>query len=242
MRTRIRRSAAAVVTASALCLAGTACGAEDDKKPSASADKSGEKQDGASTPAVKPFTAEQLKAATLVAGDLPDGWKATKTPSSDDPAPKADKPECQPIANLLADDVEGATMGEPADFETAGSEKALSQAVFTLEGTGAADFTKALGTALDACPQLTFTQDGEKNDVKIEKVAAGKVAEDSQTFSMTMKLPGLGVDYKVYLLVASQGTAVSRAAFIPGEDPAAVKAFDGLVKVIGDKLVKAAQG
>ncbi|MET9106393.1 hypothetical protein [Streptomyces zhihengii] len=249
MRTRMRRGVAAALTASALVLTAAACGGgEDEKKPAASGEAGGDK---ASAPAeekpaaTEPLTAAQLKAATLVAADLGDGWKAAPIPADDEPAPKADKAECQPIADLMTEvPATASAKGEAADFEKgAEGDSALSQRAFTYEGTGAADLTKALGAALDACPKLSFTQDGEKVEMNIQKLpGAPKTAEESYAFVMDMPIPGLDMSIKAHLLIARQGTGITRAAYVPGQDPAAAKAFDALIPKIGDKLVKATQG
>jgi hypothetical protein len=244
MRARIRRSAAAVATASALCLAGTACGAEDDKKPSTS--ESGDAKGSASDkPAeeskpVEPLTDAQMKASTLELGDLPSGWTANKVPAGD-AAPKADKAECQPIADLMGDEVKGATKGGDVDFKGAGGKTELSQQVFTFPGTGAADYTKAIDTALATCTTVPFDMEGEKVPVKIARIEAPKVAEASHAFTMGIEFaPGLEI--KVNLLVAHQGTGATRVAYVSDGGAEAQKNFGELVTLIGDKLVKGAQG
>ncbi|MEU1280860.1 hypothetical protein [Streptomyces sp. NPDC005805] len=252
MSVRMRRAAAAVLTASALCLTAACGGGGDEEKKPAAAEKAAEKAgEKSSAPAedkpasTEPLTAAQLKAATLVAADLGGDWKTAATPAADESAPKADKPECQPIADLMTDVPAGASgKGGEAEFEKgAKADSALSQRAFTFEGTGAADLTSKLGAALDACPKLTFTDDGEKVEMVVQKLpAAPKTAEESHAFLMEMPIPSLDVSIKVHLLVARQGTGITRAAYIPGEDPAAAKAFDELVPKIGDKLVKAVQG
>ena len=240
MRTRIRRSAAAVLTASALCLAGTACGAEDDKKPSTS-EKSGDAKGSASDKPVEPLTDAQMKASTLELGDLPSGWTANKVPASGDAAPKAEKAECQPIADLMGDEVKGATKGGDVDFKGAGGKTELSQQVFTFPGTGAADYTKAIDTALATCTTVPFDMEGEKVPVKIARIDAPKVAEASHAFTMGIEFaPGLEI--KVNLLVAHQGTGATRVAYVNDGGAEAQKNFGDLVTLIGDKLVKGAQG
>jgi hypothetical protein len=245
MRTRIRRSAAAVLTASALCLAGTACGAEDDKKPSAS--ESGDAKGSASDkPAeeskpVEPLTAAQMKASLLEVGDLPSGWTADKVPASGDAAPKSDKAECQPLADLMGEEVEGATKGGAADFKGAGGKTQLSQQVFTFPGTGAADYVKAIDTALAACTTVHFDTEGTKVPVKIARVDAPKAAEASQAFTMSLEFAP-GVEITANLLVAHQGAGATRVAFMNDGGAEAQKSFGELVTVVGDKLVKGAQG
>ncbi|MEV6400579.1 hypothetical protein AB0M39_38365 [Streptomyces sp. NPDC051907] len=242
MRTRMRRGVAAALTASALCLTAVACGGDDEKKSSSSAkgDDKG-KGEAAEKPALKALTAAQLQASTLEVKDLPKGWKAEKATDDTEPAPKASKPECQPIAGMMSGKIDGATMGKSADFVTEGTATALSTHAFTFDGNGAADYTKAVGDALDKCTTVTFTSDGEKTDIAIAKLpAAPKVAEESHAFRMTMKIAELDVEVKVDLLVARQGSGISRSAFIPGEDPKGDTIFADIAKRAGDKLVKGA--
>ncbi|MGW7360630.1 hypothetical protein ACWGI0_29385 [Streptomyces sp. NPDC054802] len=245
MRTRIRRTAAAALTASALCLAGTACGAEDDNKPSAS--KSGDAKGSASdkpaeeSKSVEPLTEAQMKASLLELGDLPSGWTADKVPASGDAAPKADKAECQPLADLIGDEVKGSTKGGDADFKGAGGKTQLSQQVFTFPGTGAADYVKAIDTALAACTSVPFDMEGAKVPVKIARIDAPKAAEASQAFTMSFEFAP-GVEIKSNLLVAHQGTGATRVAFMNDGGAEAQKSFGELVTLVGDKLVKGAQG
>lgn len=250
MRTHIRRGAAVAVAVSALFLT-AACGGSDsssdgDKKPTGTASEA--KDTAADAPAAEapadgaPLTAVQLKAATLELADLPAGWKVDTVPADDSVAPTADKPACQPIASLFAGKVDGATMGKDADFKLKDSEDAsLSESVFTFPGTGTADFTKALGTALASCTDVSFTQDGEKVALKVQKLSTPTVAEESHAFRMTMDMATLG-KLNIDILVARQGTGAIRAAYIPtATTPAKVNPFDDLAKRMGDKLAKGAK-
>ncbi|MFD3438113.1 hypothetical protein ACFWU3_11485 [Streptomyces sp. NPDC058685] len=244
MRTRFGRATAAVLTASALCLTAAACGSsDDDKKPASSAGQDTAK-DGAGKGADKPatvLTAAQMKAATLAVKDLPAGWKAdAAAPATDEAPPKADKPVCQPVADLLADKVAGATMGGGQDFTDAKGFNILSQQVMTFPGTGAADFVKAFGPALDGCTGFKVTgEDGYP--VKVEKLAGATAGETSYTFKMTMEIPGFGQGITSHMLVMQQGTGVARLAYVPG-DKAAGAAFGDLAKRAGDKFVRGVQG
>lgn len=244
MRTRIRRTAAAVLTASALCLAGTACGAEDDKKPSAS--KSGDAKGSANdepaeeSKSVEPLTEAQMKASTLELGDLPSGWSVRKVPASADAPPKADKPECQPLADMLAA-VQGATVGGDVDFIQAGGTIELAQQVFTLPGTGAADYVESVGTAVKSCTTMSIDMEGAKVPVKVAPLDAPDIAEASQTFTMAMEFAP-GVEIKASVVTAHQGTGATRAVFKHAGGDKVQKAFPDLVTRVGDKLVKGAQG
>ncbi|MFK4222629.1 hypothetical protein [Streptomyces sp. NPDC019890] len=250
MRTRMRGVAAAL-TVSALCLTAVACeGSSDDKKPAkteAGKPEAGKPEAGktepttSEAPAVTPLTAAQMKAATLEAKDLPPGWKASKAePSKDDP--KADKPECQPIAGVLADKIAGATIGGDMEFERGGGDSSLAQQVFTFPGTGAADYLKPISTALGACTGFSFEMEGMKADVKLAKLTAPQAGEEALAFRFKMAFPEMaGFKIEMNLLVARQGTGVTRLAHVPA-NASGHKDFDGLAKLAGDKFTKAAQG
>ncbi|MFI1399857.1 hypothetical protein [Streptomyces sp. NPDC020681] len=242
MRTSMRRGMAAAVAVSALCFT-AACGgsSDDEKKPAAGQEQSTDKATDKAEAPVTPLTAAQMKAATLEVKDLPTGWKAGTVTSTDDPAPKSDKPECQPIADLMADKIPGATMGQAAEFEGKGDESGLSEHVFTFPATGGADFVKAIGTALESCTKASFDAEGEKLAVTIAKLSTAKVGEESYAFRMTMPIPELGVNFTSDLLVARQGTGVVRLAH-SSADPTKAAPFDDLAKRAGDKFVKGVQG
>ena len=245
MRIRMRGLTAAL-TVSALCLTAVACeGSSDDKKPAKT--EAGKTEAGkpeptkSQAPAVTPLTAAQLKAATLEAKDLPSGWKAGKAePSKDDP--KADKPECQPIAGVMADKIAGATIGEDVEFDRGEGDSSLTQRVFTFPGTGAADFIKPISTALGACTGFSFEMKGTKADVKLEKLTAPQAGEEALAFRFKMAFPEMvGFKIEMNLLVARQGTGVTRLAHVPA-NASGHKDFDALAKLAGDKFTKAAQG
>ncbi|WP_328677889.1 hypothetical protein OG905_27060 [Streptomyces sp. NBC_00322] len=247
MRTRMRGVVAAVAV-STLCLTAAACQSSsgDDKKPA--------KTDAAKTDAAKPqetktdapaprtpLTAAQMKAATVELKDLSAGWKSNKVSTGDDPAPKADHPGCQPIADMMGDEIKGATKGSDVDFKHADGKSELSQQVITFAGTGAADFTKAIGAALGTCTTVSFDMEGQKVPVKIKKLDAPKVGEESHAFQMAIVFAP-GMEIKANLLVAHQGTGATRVAYVNTGSGAAQKSFEDLVQLIGDKFVKGVQG
>ena len=247
MRTRMRGVIAAVAV-STLSLTAAACQSSsgDDKKPAttdaATTDAAKPQETKTEEPAATtPLTAAQMKAATVELKDLPAGWKSNKVSAGDDPAPKADQPSCQPIADMMGDEIKGATMGSDVDFKQADGKTELSQQVFTFAGTGAADFTKAIGTALETCTSVPFDMEGQKVPVKIKKLAAPKVGEESHAFQMAIVF-GPGVEIKANLLVAHQGTGATRVAYVNTGDAAAQKSFENMVQLIGDKFVKGVQG
>ncbi len=242
MRMRFGRSAAVVLTVSALCLTAAACSSSDDGKPAASAGQEGGKKDGTDKPGGSgtALTTAQMQAATLEAKDLPTGWKADKNVPDASEAPKADKPECQPIADLMADKVAGATMGKGQDFTDAKGFSILSQQILTFPGTGATDFVKAFGPAVDNCASFRTTgADGVP--IKVEKLSGPKAGESSHTFKMTMEIPGFGEGITSHMLLMQQGTGASRIAYVPG-DAKAGAAFGDLVERAGAKFVKGVQG
>ncbi|MFI2367192.1 hypothetical protein [Streptomyces sp. NPDC018833] len=241
MHMRIRRGIAAALTVSALGFTSVACGGASDKKSDSSTEKGGssasEKPAEDKKVSTEPLTAEQMKASTLELGDLPSGWSVRKIPSSNDPAPKADKPECQPIADMMG--VVKATKGDEIDFVQADGKIELDQRVFTFPGTGAADYVKAVDTALATCTTVSFDMEGTKVPVKIARVDAPKAAEASQAFTMAMAFAP-GIEIKVHMLVAHQGTGATRAVYKSADAAEAQKTFGDLVTRIGDKLVKGA--
>ncbi|MBT2368273.1 hypothetical protein J7E88_23845 [Streptomyces sp. ISL-10] len=237
MRRNILRGVAAALTVSALCFT-AACGSGDDKKGGAK-DSASEKpaEEKAST---EPLTAAQMKAALTEVGDLPAGWTATKVPASDDAAPKADKPECQPLADVMGDEIKGATNGGSVDFKHKDGKTQLSQLVLTFPATGAADYIKGIDTALGSCTSLSVEMEGTKVPVKIKRIeGAPKVGEASQAFTMTLEIaPGIAINSN--LVVAHQGTGATRVAFLNDGGAAAQKSFGDVVTRVGDKFVKGA--
>jgi hypothetical protein len=240
-RTAARR-AAAVLAATALSLTAAACSSSDDgKKGSADA---------------KPLTAAQMKAAVLEVKDLPKGFEAKKMPPDDSTA-KADKAECQPILDLMSSGVPGATKGGEADFskaekpadpakalEEGGAEAllksitAVSHQVFTLPGTGAADRVKALSTAVGKCGQVTYKDfEGDKAELKITKSDAPKGAEEATAFKMAMSVAGTEFTMEMGVLVAQQGSGLTRLVMTNPADPV----FGEIAGKATDKLVAAAK-
>ncbi|MEU6877101.1 hypothetical protein [Streptomyces sp. NPDC046712] len=240
MRTRIRHGLAAALAVSALSLT-AACGGGDAKDD---AKKDGDKPAATSAaptseaPAT-PLTAAQMKAAVLELKDLPSGWKVSKA----DPTTtvyKADKPECQPFADVMSDEIAGATKGASVDFTVGNNEAELSEEVVTFAGTGAADFTKKLGTALNSCTDFTVEAEGNKIKFAATKLTGPQGVEEAHAFGLSMEVaPGIKITPN--LVVARQGTGVIR--FLHLADAAtAKKDFDTLAKLATDKFVKAAQG
>lgn len=240
MRTRIRHGLAAALTVSALSLT-AACGggdAEDGAKKGA--DKPAATTSAAPTseaPAV-PLTAAQMKAAVLEVKDLPAGWKTTKHEESST-VYKVDKPACEPLAPMLGGDIAGATKGATGDFAVGNNDSEISEEVVTFAGTGAADYIKKLGGALDACPDFTTVADGNKMKVSVKKITAPQGADEALAFQLSLEVAP-GMEIKPNLIVVRQGTGVMR--FLHLTDPAtAKKDFDGLAKLATDKFVKGAQ-
>ncbi|OKK07930.1 hypothetical protein AMK26_02420 [Streptomyces sp. CB03234] len=236
MRTRIRRGVAVALTVSALTFT-AACGGDAYEKGGDSVSQGPDK--AAEKPAATPLTAAQMKAGILEAKDLPAGWKAENAPSSDDQA-KAGKAECQPLAQLMSDKIDGATMGGNQEFANADGTSLLAQQIFTMPGTGAADFVKSVETAVGACATFTMVQDGQPVPVKAAALPTAKAGESSTGVRLTMEIPELKMKIESDVLIAQQSTGVMRLAYVPmnGEGH---KAFDDLAKRGGDKFVKAAQ-
>ncbi|MFF0432217.1 hypothetical protein ACFYU9_08355 [Streptomyces sp. NPDC004327] len=242
MRTRFSRGLSAALAVSALSLT-AACGGGD---------SDGAKKDGADKPAASasatsaapqpaaPLTDAQMKAAALDAKDLPSGWAAGKVETG--PAfGKADKPECVAVTDLFAPAVKGATTGADLHF-TQGKNTTLDQQVLTFPGTGAADFAKAIGAAADGCTSFNTTAEGMKIKGTVKKLTAPAGAEEAHAIRVTVTMPDMGYQTQVDLLVARQGSGVTRIAFDPANDATGHKDFGALAKATVDKFAKAAQG
>ncbi|TXS29659.1 hypothetical protein EAO71_13535 [Streptomyces sp. ms191] len=242
MPTRIRHGLVAVLAVSALSLT-AACGGSSDDDAAKGADKPATATTAAeptsAAPAV-PLTADAMKAAALEAKDLPSGWKAGKA-ESDPTTYKADKPACEPLTTLLADKVAGATTGASVHFERGNGDSTLDQQVLTFPGTGAADHVKAIGTALDTCTGFTAEMEGMKMKITLQKLSAPQGAEQVQTFRMKMNIAEYNITAESNVLVAAQGTGLTRFAHIPA-DASGHKDFDGVAETVVEKFAKAAQG
>ncbi|MER7620065.1 hypothetical protein [Streptomyces sp. NPDC126503] len=232
MRTRIRRGLTVVLAVSALSLT-AACGGSADK-----GDNAGKGSGDKAAPSATPLTAAQMKAGALQLKDLPAGWKVSKA-EDDKTVYKADKPECEAVATLLADEVAGATTGADVDYERGNSESLLSQQVMTFPGTGAADYVTSLGTALGSCKGFTAEMEGVKMNIALEKLTAPQGAEKAEAFRLKMNIASLGVDLESNMLVASQGTGLTRFAHVPA-DASGHKDFDGFAKLAVGTFVKGA--
>ncbi|GAA3395799.1 hypothetical protein [Streptomyces roseoviridis] len=242
MRTRISRGLAAALAVSALSLTAACGGGETDgaKKDGADKPSAGMTSPGAPTSeaAAAPLTDAQMKAGALELKDLPSGWKTTKRQTGS-VVYKAEKPECQPIAALMSGDLDGATKGPSVDFALGNNASEISEDVVTFPGTGAADFTKKLTTALDGCPDFAVTADGAKMKFTVKKIAAPQGAEEAHAFEIGMEVTP-GITIKPNLVFVRQGTGVLR--FLHLADAAGKKEYDALAGLATDKFVKAAQG
>ncbi|MFF8829517.1 hypothetical protein [Streptomyces sp. NPDC015131] len=241
MRTRTRRGVAVALTVSALTFT-AACGGSSDKGGDSGKDKAAGSSAG--KPADKaaeatPLTAAQMKAGALTVADLPKGWTVTKNPA-DASAYKADKAECQPIADLLAKNVSGATVGADVDFSGGNGADQLTHQIMTFPGTGAADFVSSVGTAAEKCTGFKTAMEGVPAELKVEKLTPPKTGEESHGVRVSMDLGG-AMEFALHVAVSRQGAGVSRVVYLPGL-PASAKNFDDLAKRGGEKFVKAAQG
>ncbi|WP_432249530.1 hypothetical protein ACRAR1_20555 [Streptomyces sanyensis] len=231
MSVRVRRGAAALLAASVLCLT-AACGGGgggEEEKPAADA------------PAAEPLTAEQMAAAVLVLEDLPSGWAETSAPTSEEPPPRAAEPECQPLADMLGSKVGGAEAGGNADFQQDGGRTELTQQVFTFPGSGAADRVAAIGEAVEACPTVNVTVEGNEVPVKIARTDVPKIGQTSQSFAMTLAFAP-GVEVTADLVVAQEGTGFTRVAFVNDGGAEARKTHADLVTRVGDRFVEGVRG
>ncbi|MGC5342699.1 hypothetical protein ACPXCE_20135 [Streptomyces sp. DT24] len=240
MRTHLRRGLSAALVASSLCLMAACSDSSDSSDKSGGDAKSSQSAEKPSKAPAVALSVEQMKAASLAVEDLPAGWKVDKTEADPTTEPKADKAECQPLAAFLADKVAGATMGASLDFAGDKGKTALSQQVFTFPGEGAADYLKTVGAALEKCDAFGYEDDGAKFKVTLEKLTGPKVAEESHAFRMKLEVLSVDVKFESDMLVARQGTGVTRIAYIPS-DPSGHKNFEELATRGGQKFARRAQ-
>ncbi|MGW0463754.1 hypothetical protein ACWDX6_00540 [Streptomyces sp. NPDC003027] len=233
MRTRVRHGLAAVLTVSALSLT-AACGGGDAAEDNT---KKGADKPAAPAPAT-PLTVAQMKAGVLELKDLPSGWKTTKH-EDEKTVYKIDKPACEPLSVMVAGDIAGATKGATADFAVGNNDSEITEEIVTFPGTGAADFTKKLATALDSCTDFTVEAEGEKMKMSVAKRTAPQGAEEALAFGLALEVaPGMKIEPQI--VVARQGTGVMRMLYL--SDPATTKKdFDTFAKLAADKFVKGAK-
>ncbi|MEU0272779.1 hypothetical protein [Streptomyces sp. NPDC006307] len=241
MRTRIRRGAAVALTVSALTFT-AACGGSADKGGSDKAKTSeapGKPAEKPAEAAAKPLTEAQMKAGVLAVADLPKGWADAPT-ESDSTTYKVDKSECQPLSDVLSQKIAGATVGAEEDFRGDNGASQLNHRIVTFSGTGAADFMKSIGTAVDKCTSFSTDMEGTPIVLKVAKLDAPKSGEETHGVALSMDLGG-EMALTINVVVARQGAGVSRVIYMPGTANAG-KSVNDLAKIAGDKFVKAAQG
>lgn len=226
---RIKVAAAAVVP---LLMAVTACGSDDDG-------------DGK---AVEPLTAEQVTAALVVAADLPGYEVEAGDDGSDSEPEKADKPECQPLLQLVTPDQEhkaallsAATATKP-ESESDGTVNWV--AVSQFDGDAGARILDEAKAALSKCTQFVST-DSEGTTTTYAVKEGPKIGFGDQS---------LAVEYdtgdqagKVTVKWVRTGPVVVQAmatnlGFGEDEVPKAVVVSDDIVRTQFDKVVKAQQG
>ncbi|MEU3449587.1 hypothetical protein AB0H29_20590 [Streptomyces thermolilacinus] len=235
-RTRVRRGAVVALTASALFLT-AACGGSSGKKD----DKADGGDSAGQKPAAAPLTEAQMKAGVLEVADLPAGWKEEAAAPSEDQA-KAEKPECQPLAVLISDKIDGATVGGDREFGRAGDSAILAQQIFTYsDGDAAAAFVKSVDEAVGKCASFVSVDEGEKMTISAEKLTAPQVGEEAVALRLTMDIPQLGMKLESDVLVARQGAGLMRLAYVPMGEKPDHSAFEDLAKRGGDKFVKGAR-
>jgi hypothetical protein len=240
MRIRMRRGAVVALTTSALFLT-AACGGSSEKKD----DQPKAAESGGSAeqkPAAAPLTDAQMKAGLLEVADLPTGWKIEPAASSDE-RPKAEKPECQPLALLMSEKIDGATMGGNREFARGNDSAMLAQQIFTYaDGAAATAFVKSVTDAIGPCATFTTAQDGEKMTITSQKLTVPQVGEEAVGVRLTMDIPQLGMKLESDVLVARQGAGLTRLAYVPMGEKPDHSAFEDLAKRGGGKFAKGAQG
>ncbi|UGQ09835.1 hypothetical protein LO772_23415 [Yinghuangia sp. ASG 101] len=218
---RIKAAAAAVAP---LLLAVTACGSDDD---------------GGKT--VEPLTAEQIKSALVVAADLP-GYEVEVAEEDSEAEPeKADKPECQPILQLVAPDQ--GHMPKSAASATAGKPEGEGDGTVNIVGIGQFDgdqakqFLDEAKAALAKCTQFASTDtEGGTTTYTVKEGPQLGFGDQSLVIEYDM-----GENGKFTVKHVRSGPVLVQAMAVTTEDGDAVVS-DDIVRAQFDKLVKVQKG
>ncbi len=220
---RIKIAAAAVAP---LLLAGTACGSDDDGDT------------------VEPLTAEQIKAAMVVAADLP-GYEVKEGSADDfDAEPEvADKPECQPLLQLVAPDQQHM----PAQTASVVVTKPESEADMTInwlaigqfDGDKGAQLLDDAKAALGKCTEFTSTDtEGAKTTYSVKEGSKLGFGDQSLVIDYDM-----GEDGKITVKTVRSGPALVQGMAIDmGTESGDVVVPDDMIRAQFDKLIKAQKG
>ncbi|WP_175411149.1 hypothetical protein [Streptomyces sp. TRM64462] len=195
---------------------------------------------GGDAAGAKALTAEQMKAGLLEASELPAGWTEDAAAGAGDKY-KAEKAECQPLAALMGDEIEGATAGANREFSRASDSGIFAQQIYTYKDTAAATgFVKGVADAVASCATFTVGEGDEKMEIKAEKLETAKVGEESAAVRLITNIPQLGMKIESDVLVARQGAGLTRVAYAPMGAKPDHASFDDLAKRAGEKFVKGA--
>ncbi|MGW0660854.1 hypothetical protein [Streptodolium elevatio] len=226
---------------------GTACGSDDDK-----GDKAGNTAQsptaGSSSGAsdTKRLTAEQLKAALLTSAELPGYKVAAGSPEDDGTGVEtSDKPECQPLLQLIAADKDHM----PNESASAAAAKADNSSKTTywlalgqFDGDKAEKLASEVHDSLAKCTsQFVGTdEEGTKTEYTIQDSKKLGYGDDSLTITYGMDGEPWTLSFVRSGPVIVQGMALS----FDLEDPAATNPVmpDEMLRAQYDKLVKAQKG
>ncbi|WTW94707.1 sensor domain-containing protein [Streptomycetaceae bacterium NBC_01309] len=230
---------------------GTACSSDDDK-----GDKAGNaaQSPAANSPApssaaasdAKRLTAEQLKAALVTSAELPGYEVATGSPEDDGTGVEtSDKPECQPLLQLIAADKEHM----PNESASAGATKADNSSKTTywlalgqFDGDKAEKLISEVQDSLTKCTsQFVGTdEEGTKTEYTIQDSKKLGYGDDSLTITYGMDGEPWTLSFVRSGPVIAQGTAISFD--LEDTAPADPVMPEEMMRAQYDKLVKAQKG
>ncbi|WP_143658259.1 hypothetical protein [Embleya scabrispora] len=183
-------------------------------------------------------TAERLRAAWVVPGDLPPGWTPTGEATRVALNPRATKPQCQPIADL--EDLSGAATPTTVthlglDSEDApGTVNAVSIAV--LPGDGAAKALEAAWKALPSCGDFAvWTDDPADPGAATEDTLTGGPGHGIGDDSLTMDFD-TGEQYSSVVTVVRVGPILLRGTSVGMYGPPPTAIPKAVMKAQVDKI------
>lgn len=199
MRIAARRACAAAVLVPVLALSaacsddgsGTGPGGKDARGGPGTSGGNGPGRDDPGQPAEGPaLTLDDLKKAALTTRDLGKGYRVTEVPAEEEKngdVLTADKPECQPVADVLSAEPKykrTATVNRNAlkgDFAAVEAVMVFTYLAAYAPGEAGKSFAE-LKAALKNC--TSFTVKGQKNAQTVSEAKAPAVGDESLAFSL----------------------------------------------------------
>jgi len=253
-----------LIVAALMALFLAACGDDDDGGSSGgdSGSSAGEQAGGSDEPGLTSDQAATIAAAALLTvDDLPDAaWEVTETSGdqSSNDNPFIGVPECEPLADLLADDPEEPLAQQGRDFQT--SSGGLDQAQYSAEVSVFANsdaVSETLATAQEAldpdtlgpCFETAFSTllsggqdiEFEVTDVKVSE--PGFVLDDSAAIAMSMNIGAQGITFGITMEIHIIGRDQVGATLLildlnsdlaTGAAEATLEAFEGRIRAALD--------